>query len=252
MEIIASRDFNLAYIIFDCIFLLAFASLLVIKKRYLTILWGLFGGILYFLVDYLIFHLLTHSRSIEGGDMFWTLLWMSMSYGFTNFAWIWLALRKDKYLKEWSLLIFLWWIVCPIISLNIPSQTIHIQRSTGKYHYAMAIILFISYLGAIVYNLTNKDKRANINILRLFLIGVTIQLGWELALLLGGIRSNSLTLEEKLLTLTINSLLETNLGMPLIFIIFLSITSKSNEDLSKNNLTVRERLIELNESKNND
>ncbi len=252
MEIIASRDFNLAYIILDCIFLLVFALLLIIKKRYLTILFGLFGGILYFLVDYLIFHLLTHSRSIEGGDLFWTLLWMSMSYGFTNFAWIWLALRKDKYLKEWSLLIFLWWIVCPIISLNIPSQAIHIQRTTGKYHYVMAIILFVSYLEVIIYNLINKDKKANINIFRLFLIGVSIQLGWELALLLGGIRSNSLPLEDKLLTLTINSLLETNLGMPIIFHIYLFISSRRNEDLSKNNLTVKERLIELNESKNND
>lgn len=32
------------------------------------------------------------------------LLWMSMSYGFTNFTWIWLWLSKDKHLLEWSLL----------------------------------------------------------------------------------------------------------------------------------------------------
>lgn len=34
------------------------------------------------------------------------LLWMSMSYGFTNFTWIWLWLNKDKHLFEWSVLRF--------------------------------------------------------------------------------------------------------------------------------------------------
>lgn len=28
-----------------------------------------------------------------------------MSYGFTNFTWIWLCLSKDEHLPEWSLLI---------------------------------------------------------------------------------------------------------------------------------------------------
>ena len=46
MEIIAARDFNLAYIILDSIFLLVFAGLLLYKKRRLTLFWGLFGGIL--------------------------------------------------------------------------------------------------------------------------------------------------------------------------------------------------------------
>ena len=107
-QIIAMRDFNLAYIILDSIFLCVFLALLIIKKKYLTLFWVLFGGILYFAVDYGIFHLATHSRSIEGGDMFWVLLWMSLSYGITNFAWIWLALKKDKHLIEWTLLIFIW------------------------------------------------------------------------------------------------------------------------------------------------
>ena len=116
MNIIASRDFNLAYIILDSAFLLLFTALLCYKKRYLTVLWGLFGGILYFAVDYLIFHLLTGSRSIEGGSMFWVLLWMSLSYGFTNFAWVWLCLDRDVHIKEWTILIFSWWIACPMLS----------------------------------------------------------------------------------------------------------------------------------------
>ncbi len=83
----------------------------------MTVLVGLVMGAVYLLVDYGIFHLVCHSRSItEGYSLFWVLLWMSMSYGFTNFTWIWLALSKDEHLLEWSLLILGWWFCCPLLT----------------------------------------------------------------------------------------------------------------------------------------
>ena len=249
MEIIAARNFNLAYIILDSIFLLVFAGLLLYKKRRLTLIWGLFGGVLYFAVDYGIFHLLTHSRAITGGSMFWVLLWMSMSYGFTNFAWIWLALKRDEYIKEWTFLIFVWWIACPILAKMFPSTEIHIERTTGAYHGIMGAILFVSYLAAIIYNFTQSDKSTRFNILWLFIIGVLAQLGWEFSLLIGGIRSDGFTIEQKIITLIVNSLVETNLGLPAIYLIYLAITSKFSEDLSKETKTIRERLKENNAQK---
>lgn len=250
MEIIAARDFNLAYIILDSIFLLVFARLLLYKKRRLTLFWGLFGGILYFAVDYGIFHLLTNSRSITGGSMFWVLLWMSLSYGFTNFTWIWLALKRDEYLKEWSFLIFVWWIACPVLAQMFPSAEIHIERTTGAYHGVMGAILFVSYLAAIIYNFTQSDKSTRINVMRLFVIGVLVQLGWEFSLLVGGIRSGGFSVEQKLITLFVNSLVETNLGLPAIYLIYLAITSKLNEDLTPTTKTIKERLAENNVQKN--
>ena len=95
-EIVAQRVFNPLYIYLDIVFLVALCVLLAVKKKYLTLLWGIAGGVLYMVVDYGIFHLLTGSRSIEGGNLFWVLLWMSMSYGITNFVWIWLWFSKDK------------------------------------------------------------------------------------------------------------------------------------------------------------
>lgn len=95
-EVIAKRVFSHLYIYLDIVFLVALIAILILKKRYLTVLFGLFGGILYMIVDYGIFHLATHSRHIEGGSMFWVLLWMSMSYGITNFVLIWTWIAKDK------------------------------------------------------------------------------------------------------------------------------------------------------------
>ena len=98
-EIIARRQFAPLYIYLDIAFLLTFVILLILKKKYMTLLVGFLMGIVYMLVDYGIFHLLLHTRSIsEGHSLFWVLLWMSMSYGFTNFTWIWLWLSKDEHL----------------------------------------------------------------------------------------------------------------------------------------------------------
>ena len=244
MDIISSRDFNLAYILLDSGFLLLFAGLLLWRKRRLTVLWGLFGGILYFLVDYGVFHLLTHARSISGGSLFWVLLWMSMSYGFTNFVWIWLCLDRDAHIREWTVLIFSWWIACPMLASMFGPPTIHIQRTTGAYHGVMGAILFFSYLGVLVWNLRQTDPACRVSVLRLCLIGAAVQFGWEFALLTGGIRSAGMDLGTQLRTLTVNSLVETNLGMPAIYLIYLTLSARRTEDLSRRTQTLRERLVE--------
>lgn len=252
-EIIARRAFSPLYIWLDIAFLALFAGLLLWKKKYLTVLVGLLAGVLYLLVDFGIFHLVCHSRSIsEGHSLFLVLLWMSMSYGFTNFTWIWLWISKDKHLFEWSLLILLWWFVCPQLANTFTPAGIGkivIQRTTGEYHGYMAAILLVGYLGLIVYNLWQKDRARRVHIPWLLAIGVLVQFGWEAGLLLGGIRSAGFaTLAEKLRPLVINSLLETNLGMPYIYLIFLTVTRRFTEQMTAREapVTLTERIAENN------
>ncbi len=228
-EIIARRVFDPLYIYLDLIFLLVFICLLLRRKKYVVVTVGLVMGVIYMLVDYGIFHLWLGTRAISPGhSLFWVLLWMSVSYGFTNFAWIWLWLDRDEHLFEWSFLIVAWWFCCPAISRTfaIADAPIVIQRTTSAYHGGMALIFFVSYLAAIVYNLRQRNVDSKIRILKLFTIGVSVQLAWELALLVGGIRSVGFGLEQKLTTLAVNSLLETNLGMPAAFLIYLAISRR--------------------------
>lgn len=235
-EIIARRQFLPLYIWLDTAFLLLFAGLLLYKKKYMTVLVGLLFGIVYFLVDFGIFHLLCGARSIsEGHSLALVLLWMSLSYGFTNFAWIWLWISKDKHLLEWSALILFWWLCCPMLTATFGSgEPIVIQRTTGSYHGYMAAILFVGYLGLIVWNLRQTDRALKVNLLWLLAIGILVQLGWETGLLLGGIRSAGFeSFSDKLLTLVTNSLLETNLGMPYIYAIFLAYSAKFTERLKR-------------------
>ncbi|WP_051622797.1 hypothetical protein [Mycoplasmopsis primatum] len=257
-SIIAKRVFNESFIVFDLIFLTLMVSLLLWRKKYTTLLVGLFAGLLYLLVDYCIFYLLFKERKIainnhlvSDVNAFLILFWMSMSYGFTNFVWIWLWISKDKHLFEWSLIILLWWLCGPMIMSRFNNSTvIETYRTSSTTHGIMAILLFAGYLMLVMWNLFH-NKEYRVNILWLLYMGILVQLGWELGLLLGGIRSNGRTLEQKLMTLFINSLLETNLGMPYIYFIFIAYSAKYNERMKKREkpLSFLQRIAENNAEK---
>lgn len=237
-EIIAQRVFSPLYIWLDLAFIVVFLLLLLWQKKYMTILVGIAAGIIYMIVDYGIFHLALHTRSISPGhSLFWVLLYMSMSYGFTNFTWIWLWISRDSRLFEWSTLILVWWFACPLIVQSYaPSEWgfITIQRTTGAYHGMMAILLFIGYASLIIYNFWQRDNQKRINIPWLLAIGILVQFGWEAGLLLGGIRSAAFaSITDKLATMVVNSLLETNLGMPYIYVLYLLYSSRFTEQLSR-------------------
>ncbi len=251
-EIIARRQFPPLYIWLDLAFLGVFLGLLLYKKKYMTVAVGLFFGLVYLAVDYGVFHLLLHTRSISPGhSLFWVLLWMSVSYGFTNFAWIWLWISRDQHLLEWSVLILSWWLCCPMLAWSFggEAEPIVIERTTGAYHGGMAAILFVGYLGAIVWNLSREKREERIDLPWLLAIGILVQLGWEAALLIGGIRSAGFAgIEEKLRPLVVNSLLETNLGMPYIYAIYIWYSSRFTETLRRREKPVgfRERIVENN------
>ena len=250
-NLIARRQFAPAYIWLDIAFLVVFATLLLLNKKYMTVAVGLTAGVLYMIVDYGIFHLLTHSRSIYNGySLFWVLLWMSMSYGFTNFAWIWLWIQKDKKLVIWSIMILLWWFVAPFLARLFSGSALPviIERTTGKYHGAMLAVLIAGYAAIIIYNLIQKNSTKRVNILWLLAIGILVQFGWESALLAGGIRSAGLEGIDKLLPLIVNSLLETNLGMPLIYPLFILYSSRFTETFTHKNpaLSFTDRIAENN------
>ena len=92
-EVIAARTMNSLYIWLDIAYLMILLGVLLWTKRRQAVIAGLIGGALYFAVDYGMFYLLLGTRQVVGADPFWFLLWLSISYGFTNFVWIWLTLR---------------------------------------------------------------------------------------------------------------------------------------------------------------
>ena len=213
-EVVPARSLNYLYIWLDIAFLVLFTALLVWRKKYLTVLFALAGGVLYFIVDYGIFYLALGTREVDGANPAAFLLWLSMSYGMTNFAWICLFLARDKRLLEWSVLIIAWWIACPLLAQNFgaPLGEIAIRRGTDSYHGVMALILFVGYALVIVMNLRNPpDKR----------------IPWEFCQLITGNRPTGL------MPLIVDSLVETNLGLPYLYFIYKALSRRFGEDLSR-------------------
>lgn len=91
---------------------------------------------------------------------------------------------------------------------------IAIRRGTTSYHGVMALVLLAGYLALIVRNLrSGRGPGERANLLRLLAIGIGVQFAWEAVLLLAGIRPPGLR------PLIVDSLLETNLGMPYFYLI---------------------------------
>ncbi|MDC7226784.1 MAG: hypothetical protein PQJ61_08460 [Spirochaetales bacterium] len=222
MDYIVARDLNSLYIILDIIWLVVLTVIFLYSGKKQAVIVGVLAGLLYFIVDYGGFYMLAGTRSVEGAPTGLFLFWLSMSYGFTNFTWIWLLLENDGHQLEWSLLPIIGWLGVGLLAQNFGTNfhQIHIQRYVGSYHGIMAAILTVGYLILIIRNLNSKHGQAPIA--RLIIIGIGVQFAWEAVLLLTGIRPAGVR------PLIINSLIETNLGMPYIYLIELKLNNKTD------------------------
>jgi hypothetical protein len=220
VDFVVARTFPSLYIILDVFWLLIFAGILLYFKKRLAVGIGVAMGVVYFLVDYGIFYQILGTRQITGADPLWFLLWLSLSYGFTNFAWIWVLLDRDGRAVEWSLLPILGWVTVGQLSSNFGQgfTEISISRGVGPYHGVMAVILLVGYSILIIRNLSGREK---VNILWLLAIGIGVQFAWEACLLISGIRP---ALWQPIV---VNSLIETNLGIPYIYYIHRFATQRS-------------------------
>ena len=104
-------------------------------------------------------------------------------------------------------------------------STISISRGTADYHGVMALLLFVGYGLLIVHNLLGRGEK--IDIKWILAIGILVQFGWEATLAVTGIRNQSLQ------TLIVNSLLETNLGLPYLWMIHRAVNRRRNEQLQR-------------------
>jgi hypothetical protein len=224
MDIVVERSFNSLYIYIDIIFLFLFSIILLWRKRYLALIAGVFGGIIYFVVDYGFFYQFMGTRQVTGANPLWLLLWLSISYGLTNFAWIWVLLDRDGHAVDWSLLIIAGWVAVAFLSQGMGTGFIHISisRGTARYHSIMAAIMFFGYLWLIIRNLRTTAVE-KVNLLRLLAIGVGVQFSWEVILLLSNIRPAGI------MPLIVDSLIETNLGIPYLYLIHRAVSGKFNK-----------------------
>lgn len=220
--VVPNRVFNSLYIVLDSFFLLTLAFYFIKSKRFIPLLVGLLGGLLYFIVDYGGFYLILGTRVVNGAHPFYFLLWLSMSYGFTNMAWMWLWFAEKENRLEWSTLIIAAWFSIAIITAGLGGswREISIQRGTGGYHWIMGVFLLVGYGYIIMKNLSARSNTEKADIKSILCIGLLVQFAWEAVLYITGIRQAGIQ------TLIINSLLETNMGAPYMYLIYTAVRKR--------------------------
>ncbi len=218
-----ARTFNTLFPVLDLTWLVVLSGLLFTTGRRVALVVALVAGVIYIAVDYGYFHLWLGTREVVGADPLLLLTWLSMSYGMTNFAWIWLMLSRDRHWLRWSLAILGAWLVIAVGSqlLGDGFDTIQIRRGTQGYHGGMIAILVVGY-GALALRNWRAEALGveKVSLLWLCAIGVAVQLGWESVLLVSGIRPTRFE------PLIVDSLIETNLGMPYVYLIHRAVSRR--------------------------
>jgi len=225
IEVTPARSFTALFIWLDLAWLAVLATFLLAFRRRVAAVVGLAGAALYFAVDYGIFLRLLGTRVVEGADPLWLLLWLSVSYGFTNFAWIWLLLDRDERAVEWSVLVISGWLAVAQLARAYGGgfASISIARGTEAYHGPMTLILLLGYGMLVARNLrADPDGRRRLSLLWLLAIGIGVQASWESVLMISGIRPMDWR------PLVVDSLIETNLGLPWLWMIHAAVSRKWN------------------------
>ena len=114
------------------------------------------------------------------------------------------------------------------VIIKIDHSNARLSRSSQSHiHGIMALILFVGYAILCIHNIRTTDETRKINIPWILAIGILVQFAWEFVLLVTGIRNPSF------MTIVVNSLLETNLGLPYMYLIHRAVSKRYHENLSR-------------------
>lgn len=224
-----TQSFSSLNIIISIAFAILFAGLLFYKKKYLTLLVGFSGSIISVLFNFLIGGLALSGYSLSSGNLFPTILATNMCYSFVSIAIVWIILQKDVNTFEWCTFALVGWVLAPVIAKafangDTPTELVYDSSIMSA---TVGMILVIGLFIMVLYNIRQKSKQGKINIIYLLTVGTLVPLSH-------GIASN---LNENLLAnlgvILLNSVLSMTFFMPILFLVFLSITSKTTESLKK-------------------
>lgn len=224
-----ARTFDMDFMYLDIAFC-AVWMLVLLRQKHTTALWfGLFGAMVVFLVDDILWLRIQQTRFLEvpfNRDLF--LLYFSFTYGMIEFSYVTVMFgtKSMKTKALWTLFLYGGWLATALISqhVGIDDRTIDIGRDMSNARIIQIAMVAGGYLLLLVLKYTWRPMKSLTfpRMLYLFLVGGLVHFGMEITLLASGIRPA----ENYVDVLLFNSLLEFNMGIPILYILWTAIRSR--------------------------
>jgi hypothetical protein len=224
------RIFGIDFIYFDIMLVTIWIALLLVRRRYKEFFFGLFGyGVVHF-VDAVIWYTIKGTRfiTIEGDIMgpHVFLTYFSFTYGMIMFSFAPLMFNKKIHYGEkllWAGLMYCGWLAIGLMStyINWDDRVIDIYRAMGNARRNQIILASLGYAVLLIWKILSEFLEGfPWNIMKgipywyfgiLIVIGIFIHFSMESTLMIAGIRPIDWEV------LVVNSLLEFNMGIPILF-----------------------------------
>lgn len=221
---VVTRTFGMDFIYFDIILLFIWIYFLIKKKYWLSIAWGLCGWLIYIFTDYVLWYLITQTREYKGFlNPFIFFLWFCFSPGFVQFSYVFTMFEKrnSKDLIMFTIIFYVGWILVGFCSqvLPIDDRIIEVSRDMDIANQRINELVMVLINIVVAMVLLFKKKLRLEDILYLFLVGILVEFSLELSLAVSGIRQAQGVWSVELMI--INTLLEFNLGIVLMYLVWL-------------------------------
>jgi len=231
-----ARTFDMDFMYLDIAFCAVWMLVLFRRKHTIALWFGLFGALIVFLVDDVLWLRVQQTRFLEvpfNRDLF--LLYFSFTYGMIEFSYI-TAMFQARSMKTralWTLFLYGGWMATALISQHagIDDRTIQTGRDMSNARVIQVALVAGGYLLLLLLKYTWRPMKSLTfpRMLYLFLIGILVHFAMEVTLLASGIRPA----ENYVHVLLFNSLLEFNMGVPILYILWTAIKSAELHDTSK-------------------
>jgi hypothetical protein len=222
-DAIVTRTIGIDFIYFDLIFLSIWIFFLIRKKYWRSITWGVCGWFIYIFTDYILWYLITQTRSYTGPiDPFIFFLWFCFSPGFVQFSYVFVMFdkRNRNDLIFFTLLFYLGWIFVSTGSQLIPldDRLIEVARDMNIANQRVNELIMVLINIGVALILYFKKKLRLEDILYIFSIGILVEFSLEFSLAISGIRQAQGVWSVELMI--VNTLLEFNLGIVLMYLLW--------------------------------